>query len=85
MSQVHWGWSGGRSGECLERSRETGESIQTAIDHARPGDTIRVAAGEFRENLTITTDGITLRGAGSGRDGTVLTPPSDPVLTVGPT
>ncbi len=58
-----------------------GESIQTAIDHARPGDTIRVAAGEFRENLTITTNGITLRGAGSGRHGTVLTPPSAPVLT----
>ena len=51
-----------------------GESIQAAIDAAAAGATVRVAAGEFRENLTITTDGITLRGAGSGRHGTVLLP-----------
>ena len=51
-----------------------GESIQAAIDAAAAGATVRVAAGEFRENLTITTDGITLRGAGSGRHGTVLMP-----------
>jgi hypothetical protein len=57
---------------------QPGESIQAAIDHAGPGDTIRVAPGEFRENLTITTDGITLRGAGSGRHGTLLTPASPP-------
>ena len=55
-----------------------GESIQAAIDHARPGDTIAVAPGVFRENVTITTNGITLRGAGSDRHGTVLTAASKP-------
>ncbi len=51
-----------------------GESIQAAIDDAQPGDTVRIAPGEFHENLTITTDDITLRGGGAGRHGTVLRP-----------
>ena len=55
-----------------------GESIQAAIDEARPGDTVDVAPGVYRENLTITTDGVTLRGAGASSRGTVLEPPSTP-------
>ena len=55
-----------------------GESIQAAIDRARPGDTVEVASGVYRENLTITTDGITLRGAGASARGTVLEPPASP-------
>jgi hypothetical protein len=55
-----------------------GHSIQQAIDRARPGDTVRVAAGVYRENLTITTGGITLQGAGDAAGGTVLLPPSAP-------
>jgi nitrous oxidase accessory protein NosD len=60
---------------------QPGQSIQAAIDHARPGDTIAVAPGVFRENLTITTNGITLRGAGSGRQGTVLMAAATPTPT----
>jgi len=57
---------------------QPGESIQAAIDDALPGDTITVAPGEFRENLTITQDDITLRGSGTGRHGTVLMPSLTP-------
>jgi Right handed beta helix region len=55
-----------------------GDSIQAAINDALPGDTVTIAPGVFHENLTITTDDVTLRGAGSGRHGTVLMPSSTP-------
>jgi parallel beta-helix repeat protein len=49
-----------------------GQSIQAAIDQAKPGDTIVVDAGVYSENLTITKDGLKLRGAGIGE--TILQP-----------
>ncbi len=52
-----------------------GESIQGALDAARPGDTIRVAAGTYYESITIATDGVTLVGAGS--DKTLIRPPAE--------
>ncbi|MGD9704386.1 MAG: right-handed parallel beta-helix repeat-containing protein [Acidimicrobiia bacterium] len=52
-----------------------GESIQAAIDAARPGDTIRVAPGTYHESITIATDGITV--VGSGPDKTHLRPPAE--------
>ncbi len=52
-----------------------GESIQAAIDSARPGDTIRLAPGTYYESITIATDGVTLVGAGS--DNTHIRPPAE--------
>jgi nitrous oxidase accessory protein NosD len=49
-----------------------GESIQAAVDRARPGDTILVR-GTHRENVAVQTDGLTLRGVGA-----VILPPASP-------
>ncbi|MQS15458.1 hypothetical protein F7Q99_25110 [Streptomyces kaniharaensis] len=41
-----------------------GESIQQAVDAARPGDTVQLLPGTYRGSVRITTAGLTLRGAG---------------------
>lgn len=48
-----------------------GESIQKAVDAAEPGDTVLLAKGTYRQSVTVSTSGITLRGMGPG---TVLEP-----------
>ncbi|MEU8619050.1 right-handed parallel beta-helix repeat-containing protein [Streptomyces sp. NPDC048623] len=40
-----------------------GESIQKAVDAAKPGDTIVLSPGTYRESVHITTSGLTLRGS----------------------
>lgn len=56
-----------------------GESIQRAVNHAEPGDTIKVQAGVYHQSVQIKhTDGLTLMGAGAGTHGTVLMPPVSP-------
>jgi len=52
-----------------------GQSIQAAVDRASPGDTILVKAGVYHQSVEIRKDGITLRGSGDFRGGTVLEPP----------
>jgi hypothetical protein len=52
-----------------------GQSIQAAIDAARPGDRIVVGRGTYPEQLTVNKDGIELVGLGAS-----LVPPSSPVV-----
>lgn len=52
------------------------QSIQAAVDAAQPGDTIQLVAGVYQQSVQITTDNITLQGAGNGPGGTVLVPPA---------
>jgi nitrous oxidase accessory protein NosD len=52
-----------------------GQSIQAAVNRARPGDTVLIKPGVYRQSVQIRTDGITLRGSGDFRGGTVLEPP----------
>jgi nitrous oxidase accessory protein NosD len=52
----------------------SGGSIQDALDRARPGSTVVVEAGTYAEQLTVTTDRITLVGRGA-----ILVPPTSPV------
>ncbi|MFH8619350.1 nitrous oxide reductase family maturation protein NosD [Streptomyces sp. NPDC017979] len=53
---------------------QPGESVQAAVDAAKPGDVVVLSPGTHRESVQITTPGLTLRGAGPG---TVLAPPAD--------
>ncbi|MFH8383465.1 nitrous oxide reductase family maturation protein NosD [Kitasatospora sp. NPDC018058] len=41
-----------------------GESIQRAVDAAKPGDTVQLLRGTYRGSVRIATPGLTLRGAG---------------------
>jgi hypothetical protein len=50
-----------------------GQSIQSAVDAARPGDRVIVGPGTYAQQVTISTDGITLVGLHA-----VLEPPATP-------
>src|ERR1700680_2580721 len=52
----------------------TGHSIQTAVDKAHPGDTIKLEEGTYWQQVNITKDDITIQGAGAGE--TVIKPPT---------
>jgi parallel beta-helix repeat protein len=52
-----------------------GESIQAAIDAAQPGDTVKIRAGTYHENVFVGKNNIALEGAGASR--TFLLPPDE--------
>ncbi|HEX4725576.1 MAG TPA: right-handed parallel beta-helix repeat-containing protein [Pseudonocardiaceae bacterium] len=54
------------------------QSVQAAVDAAQPGDTIQLVAGVYQQSVQITTNDITLQGAGNGTGGTVLEPAAVP-------
>jgi parallel beta-helix repeat protein len=55
-----------------------GQSIQAAVNHAQPGDTVLVKPGVYKQSVTIRRDGVTLRGSGDFLGGTVIKPPASP-------
>ena len=57
----------------VDPSLGLGLTIQQAIDDSDVGGTVNVAAGTYEEQLHITTDGLTLQGAGEA-EVTVLSP-----------
>lgn len=65
----------GVTGNCIALdSSADGEAVLTAFLEAQPGDTIGFAAGTYTmdRDLSLSVDNVTLKGAGSGDSGTVL-------------
>lgn len=68
------------SSAAAGRRVHPGDSIQDAVDYARPGDTITVMPGTYYENVLITKR-LTLRGFGAR---TVIKPPVTAVTPAAP-
>jgi hypothetical protein len=64
--------------EAAGTTVHNGQSIQTAIDNASPGDTITADPGTYHETLLIRKDSITLRAKDPDAHNTILVPPNPP-------
>ena len=65
VASAHGGGGGGKTWNV-----QPGQSIQAAVDQARSGDTIRIAAGTYNEAVCVEGKGLTIQG--SGRDRTII-------------
>jgi parallel beta-helix repeat protein len=72
------------------RSIVVSTTIQAAVDVSQPGDTVKVPAGIYRENVLVTKNGITIQGSpgavldGSGLSGDtgIHAAPAPPASTI---
>ena len=55
---------------CYGKHRRTFRTIQSAVDAADSGDTIKVCPGTYEEVVTVTEPDLTIKGANAGRDAT---------------
>ena len=60
-------------------------TIQAAVNAAVNGDTIQIAAGTYREQVTINGKDLTVHGAGDGAGGTIIESPDAAALVVNAT
>ena len=67
--------SGSALGATIDVFR--GGSIQAAVKSAHRGDMIVVHPGVYRQSVSIKKDGLTLRGAGPSKSGSVIRPGSN--------
>ncbi len=59
-------------GNAAEIFVQPGNSIQTAVNNASPGDIITVKAGNYSENIKITKGNLTLRSESGNPDNTII-------------
>ena len=58
------------------------DTIQDAVNAAVNGDTIEIAAGTYREQVTVNRKDLTIHGAGDGAGGTIIELPDAAALVV---
>jgi parallel beta-helix repeat protein len=59
-------------GAAAEIIVKPGDSIQTAVDNASPGDVITIRAGTYTENIKISTGSLTIRSDSGNPDNTII-------------
>jgi hypothetical protein len=57
-------------GTCYGKHHRRFRTIQSAVDKARRGDTIKVCPGRYEETVTVKEPDLTIKGANAGRDAT---------------